>query len=826
MMKETGPAHQTYRTHDRAAATRTHDAAFAAWAAGCGVVAHTDETQVRIRDLAEMLVEQGAMPSRAAVYALLSAADRVANAAMWLVVHMTYARRVRTDGRDLRPEDFKHDPQGHTGGSLNMVPGYVGYLAINALTGITRSWLMGQGHCVAAIDATNLVADNMGPAHAARYDLSEDGLGRFVRDFYSYQIKADGTPESPLGSHVNVHTAGGMLEGGYLGFAELQYVHMPLPGERLVAFLSDGAFEEQRGSDWAPRWWRASDSGLVVPIMIANGRRIDQRATMSQDGGTEWLRTHLQLNGFDPIAIDGRDPAAFAWAIFEMEAHLAACSKAITDGRGEYPVPLHYTIAEAPKGHGFPGAGTNRAHGTPLEGNPAEDPRAREQFNTGARGLFVPMDELRMAVATLNNHGKTVRPKERDHAIARRRAELPCLPGHRWREPGSGSSCSPMAEVDRYFAALASANPELRARVGNPDEMRSNRMDRTLDALKHRVVEPEATIAEALDGRVITALNEEAVVNAALGNTGGLNLVVTYEAFAVKMLGAVRQTLIFARHQWLAGIEPGWLSVPLILTSHLWENGKNEQSHQDPTMAEALMGEMADVSRVLFPADANSAVAALEAAYASRGQVWTLVIPKQDQPDIFGVHEARRLIADGAGIVKGDANAPVQLIAIGAYQLDEAFKAALRLDARGVANSVAYVIEPSRFRYPRDAHEAESLARTKIVDAVFPATVRTRVVLTHTHPEAILGIMRPLDLGSAHTHGLGYLNRGGTLDVAGLLFANRCTWAHAVAKAASGLSLPEGDLLDPEERAAIAGNGDPYAVIAPPDRQGTSDRIV
>ena len=43
-----------------------------------------------------------------------------------------------------------------------------------------------------------------------------------------------------------------------------------------LAFLSDGAFEEQRGSDWAPRWWRASDSGLVAPIMIANGRRIDQ----------------------------------------------------------------------------------------------------------------------------------------------------------------------------------------------------------------------------------------------------------------------------------------------------------------------------------------------------------------------------------------------------------------------------------------------------------------------------------------------------------------------------------------------------------------------
>src|SRR5690554_7198709 len=87
---------------------------------------------------------------------------------------------------------------------------------------------------------------------------------------------------SPLGSHVNPHAAGGIIEGGYLGFAELQYAHMPLPGETLVAFLSDGAAEEQRGSDWIPRWWRAEDSGVVLPIMIANGRRSEEHTSELQ----------------------------------------------------------------------------------------------------------------------------------------------------------------------------------------------------------------------------------------------------------------------------------------------------------------------------------------------------------------------------------------------------------------------------------------------------------------------------------------------------------------------------------------------------------------
>ena len=107
---------------------------------------------------------------------------------------------------------------------------------------------MGQGHCVAAVDSLNLLVGNLSAAHSERYCVSDEGLTRYVQDFYSYKLSDDGVQDSPLGSHVNHNTAGGLAEGGYLGFAELQYVHMPLPGEKLVVFLSDGAFEEQRGS--------------------------------------------------------------------------------------------------------------------------------------------------------------------------------------------------------------------------------------------------------------------------------------------------------------------------------------------------------------------------------------------------------------------------------------------------------------------------------------------------------------------------------------------------------------------------------------------------
>src|SRR5690606_37970412 len=127
---------------------------------------------------AERLVSQGRVPDAAFVFDVLAAADRLANAAMWLVVHMTYAQRVYLDGRPLQVEDIKVSPQGHTGGSLDMVPVYVGYLAANALTGQTRGWLMGQGHCLAAIEAVNVLIGNVSPGQKGRYTATNEGLSQ------------------------------------------------------------------------------------------------------------------------------------------------------------------------------------------------------------------------------------------------------------------------------------------------------------------------------------------------------------------------------------------------------------------------------------------------------------------------------------------------------------------------------------------------------------------------------------------------------------------------------------------------------------------------
>ncbi len=788
---------------------------FYEWASGYGVIQHHEYTQSWVRKILDELIRAGKDPS--ILLDLFTAADRITNAAMWLVVHQTYACKVNLENIPLEAQDFKINPQGHTGGSLNMVPAYVGYMLANALSGITRAWVMEQGHCVAAIDSINLILDNMQPEHAERYTVTNEGLTRYVSDFYSYRLNDQGHQDSPLGSHVNINTAGGCMEGGYLGFVDLQYIHMALPNERLVTFLSDGAFEEQRGSDWAARWWRADDSGLITPIMIFNGRRIDQRSMISQGAGLSRFIKHLKTYHFEPFVFDGTDPAAFACMILEGERLLAERGRQFLTGKETYPVLLPYGVAVAKKGAGFYGEGTNAAHSLPLGTNPHTDATARKHFNESAQSLFVPLPEIINARNTLNNHAETNRSRERDNNIANRKTNIKHYPQLLFQELNKKElqKHCPMAAIDDTFLAYAQANADLRPRVGNPDEMLSNHMRNTLNYLKHRVTEIESGVAEAIEGKVISVLNEEAVVCACLGNKAGINLIVTYEAFAPKMLGAIRQEIIWSDHLYSRHREPGWISIPLVLTSHTYENGKNERSHQDPTMCEALLGEPSDISRVLFPVDYNSAAAALDNCYHTHGKIFTMIVSKEYIPNVFTESEAKQLLQDGIiniNLFNNIDKPQIILTAIGSYQLEQVIIAAHRLYNRKIIAAINYIIEPGRFRYPRGSREAAIQTSDKLREQYYPPQITARIFVSHTHPEVMAGILRPFDTGKKTIY-LGYINKGGTLDTSGMLFVNRQTWAHIILACANSLTIDLEQLLEPNEIAALNGEINPQGII-------------
>lgn len=90
---------------------RRHNPEAEAWAAGYGIIQHSVPTQSRVFALADQFAKRNLDTP---LFELLAAADRVASAALWLVVHSTYARVAHLDGRPLQAEEFKCSPQGRS----------------------------------------------------------------------------------------------------------------------------------------------------------------------------------------------------------------------------------------------------------------------------------------------------------------------------------------------------------------------------------------------------------------------------------------------------------------------------------------------------------------------------------------------------------------------------------------------------------------------------------------------------------------------------------------------------------------------------------------
>ncbi|WP_244361127.1 MULTISPECIES: hypothetical protein [unclassified Alteromonas] len=92
--------------------------AFNEWSKGYGKIQHTSSTM----NIVEKYLSQhyhaacGEQSELLNAIELLKAADRICSASMWLVAHMTYAKRVSMAGNPLNIDDFKEKAQGHTGG--------------------------------------------------------------------------------------------------------------------------------------------------------------------------------------------------------------------------------------------------------------------------------------------------------------------------------------------------------------------------------------------------------------------------------------------------------------------------------------------------------------------------------------------------------------------------------------------------------------------------------------------------------------------------------------------------------------------------------------
>lgn len=258
---------ETYRARNQAADR---------WARGYELVRHRFDTQERVFRMAEQLAARQISGNGLPVFDVLAAADQLASSAMVLILQETCTQANPSLG-DSGVTSAKGDPIPATG-ALNMVAAYVGYLSINALTGRTRPWVIEGEKGTVAVDAVDRLRAAVADAH--------------------------------------------LPSGDFLGVEDPTSQGSPASRPPLVAFLSDGAFEARKLTALIERW-RRGGAKAVTPILLNDGSCI-RRFEYSQSAGIEQFVSSLRRDGFDPIVIDGRDPAAFTWAIFEIECRVAA----------------------------------------------------------------------------------------------------------------------------------------------------------------------------------------------------------------------------------------------------------------------------------------------------------------------------------------------------------------------------------------------------------------------------------------------------------------------------------------------------------------------
>jgi xylulose-5-phosphate/fructose-6-phosphate phosphoketolase len=191
-------------------------------------------------------------------------------------------------------------------------------------------------------------------------------------------------------------------------------------------------------------------------------------------------------------------------------------------------------------------------------------------------------------------------------------------------------------------------------RVMGPDETSSNRLDALFEVTGRvsatAILPTDENVAH--DGRVMEVLSEHLCQGWLEGYllTGRHGFFSCYEAFihiVDSMFNQHAKWLDATRHiPWRAPIA----SLNYLLTSHVWRQDHNGNTHQDPGFLDVVVNKKADVVRVYLAPDANTLLSVTDHCLRSRNYVNVIVAGKQPAPQWLDMPAAVEHCAKGLGI--------------------------------------------------------------------------------------------------------------------------------------------------------------------------------
>jgi xylulose-5-phosphate/fructose-6-phosphate phosphoketolase len=500
-------------------------------------------------------------------------------------------------------------------------------------------------------------------------NISADALG-MKRLFKQFSFPG-GIP-----SHVAAETPGSINEGGELGYSLLHAYGAVFDNPDLIVACVVGDGEAETGSlaaSWhSNKFLNPIHDGAVLPILHLNGYKIANPTVLARIPREE-LEQLFYGYGYKPYFVEGEDPELvhrqMANTLDAVISEIKTIQESIRSNgfteRPQWPMIIMVT----PKGwtgpkevDGLKIEGTWRAHQVPLAElrekpehikileewmksyKPEELFDENGTFNQDLAAL-APKDKRRMGANPNANGGLLIQdlnmPEFRKYAI-----DVP--------KPGkiTGEATVVMGAFVRDVMKLNWKKRNFR--VFGPDETASNRLTHLFDltgkTFTGEIEETDENISP--DGRVMEVLSENLCQGWLEGYllTGRHGLFSCYEAF-IHIVDSM-----FNQHaKWLkAANKISWrapvASLNYLLTSHVWRQDHNGNSHQDPGFLDIVVNKTAEIVRIYLPPDANTLLSVTDHCLRSRNYINVIVAGKQPELQWLDMDTAVKHCTAGLGI--------------------------------------------------------------------------------------------------------------------------------------------------------------------------------
>ncbi len=567
--------------------------------------------------------------------------------------------------RPLKQEDIKPLLMGHWGTSPGQNFIYVHLNRAIKKYDLNMIYISGPGHGGPAVIANTYLEGTYSEVYP-HITRSEKGMKKLFKQF---------SFPGGVGSHATPATPGSIHEGGELGYSLSHAFGAVFDNPELVVACVVGDGEAETGplaTAWhSNKFLNPSSDGAVLPILHLNGHKISNPTILASIPRKELQELFLGY-GWMPYIVEGEEPKSmhqkFAQvldaAVEDIRRIQKNARKGGTAERPRWPM----IILTTPKGWTGPEAidgrrntGTHRSHQV-IYGGLKTNKKHFDEFASWLKSykpeeLFDKKGKLVPELLALAPKGRS-RMGANLHANAGlllKKLKLPELKKygvsvHKRGEMGEGATRA----FAKYLRDVIKIN-QTNFRLFGPDEVNSNGLGAVFEVTDRQwmgtYTKDDDNVAPS--GRVMEVLSEHQCQGWLEGYllTGRHGLFTCYEAF-IHIVSSM-----FNQHaKWLdAAMDISWrkpiASLNYLITSHVWRQGHNGFTHQDPGFLDHVYVKKADIVRAYLPPDSNSLLAAMDGCFQSSNKINIVVAGKHPMPEWFSMKEAAAHFKKGIGVL-------------------------------------------------------------------------------------------------------------------------------------------------------------------------------